>query len=169
MKQKIKQIWIDKELKFEEEKLKTWLNRNEIFYEPIMTYTSEQNEVAECLNELLTNTVRTIIIDAGLSENMWLKAIKTACYLLNWSPTFILLNNKISVQMWLKTVNKDRTVKPINLKHLKVYKSTAYMHISKKQHKKSKKFKSQSRQERLVEYEGWNQYWIWYSDTEKVV
>jgi len=71
--------------------------------------------------------------------------------------------------MWLKAVNKDETANPINLEHLKVYESTAYMHISKKQHKKSKKFKSQSRQERLVEYEGQNQYQIWYSDTEKVV
>jgi len=169
MKQKIKQIWIDNELKFKEEKLKTWLNRNEIFYEPIVMYTSEQNEVVKCSNELLTNTVRTMIIDAGLLKNMWSKAIKTACYLLNQSPIFTLLNSKILVQMWLKTVNKDETANPINLEHLKVYESTVYMHISKKWHKKSKKFKSWSRQERLIEYEGWNQYRIWYSDTEKVI
>jgi len=35
-----------------------------------MTYTSEQNEVAKCLNELLANTVRTMIIDADLLKNM---------------------------------------------------------------------------------------------------
>jgi len=140
--QKIKQIQIDNELKFREEKLKAWLNRNEIFYEPIVMYTSEQNEVVKCLNELLTNTVRIMIIDAGLLKNMWSEAIKTACYLLNWSSTFTLLNNKILVQMWLKAVNKDKTTNLINLEHLRVYESTAYMHISKKQHKKSGKFKS---------------------------
>jgi len=119
-----------------------------------VAYTSEQNEVAECSNELLTNTVRTMIINAGLLKNMWLKAIKTACYLLNQSPIFALSDNKISVQVWLKTVNKDETANLINLEHLRVYESTAYVHILKKQHKKSEKFKSQSRQERLVEYEG---------------
>jgi len=97
-----------------------------------VTYTSEQNEVAECSNELLANTVRIMIIDAGLSENMWLKAIKTACYLLNQSPISALSNNKISVQMWLKKVNKDGTANPINLEHLRVYESTTYVHILKK-------------------------------------
>jgi len=95
-------------------------------------YTSEQNEVVECLNELLANTVRIMIIDADSLKNMWLKAIKTACYLLNQSPISALLNSKILIQMWLKTVNKDGTANLINLEHLRVYESTAYMHISKK-------------------------------------
>ena len=60
-----------------------------------------------------------MLSDSGLSKKFWAEAIATACYLQNRMPT-ISVQNQTPYQAW--------TGKAPDLKHLRVFGSTAYAH-----------------------------------------
>jgi len=49
--------------------------------------TPQQNGVAERMNRTIMEKVQSMLSNFGLEKNFWAEAVKTACYLINRSPT----------------------------------------------------------------------------------
>ncbi|KAK0602044.1 hypothetical protein LWI29_029846 [Acer saccharum] len=64
-----------------------------------VTYTPQQNGVAERMNRTLAERIRAMLRTAGLSNSFWAEAAKTACYVINRSPS-IAIELKTPMEMW---------------------------------------------------------------------
>jgi hypothetical protein len=84
--------------------------------------TPEQNGAAERLNRTLVETIRAMLLDANLPHKFWAEAISTAAYLRNRSPTSA-VEGTTPHEAWYG--RKPR------VEHLRVFGSTAYVHIPK--------------------------------------
>ena len=95
---------------------------------------------------------RFILIDTGLSKELWLEIVNIVIYLFNQLPTQG-LNGKVSIEVLnrLLFLEQNQDFCP-NLNHLKIFNCTAYIHILKEKRKGSDKFDFQSCQECLVGY-----------------
>jgi hypothetical protein len=49
-------------------------------------YTPQQNGVVECMKKTLLERARSMLSNANLQQELWEKAVTTACYLVNRSP-----------------------------------------------------------------------------------
>ncbi|MCO5564407.1 hypothetical protein L7F22_018068 [Adiantum nelumboides] len=108
-------------------------------------YTPQQNGVAKRKNRTLFDAAMCMLKDNGLSNYSWAKAINTACYLMNQSPTKILKG--------ITPYKALHKVKP-KVHHLRVFGCSAFTHV---QDEKRKKLNDKSRRCILV----------WYSDVSK--
>lgn len=144
-----------------------WLRSLGITYETTVPYGPEQNGVAERSNGLLAAKARAMILDSGVSETLWPEAVRTACYLLNRLPTSALEDNKVPIQLLFESLNKDRSADPIDLRHLRCFGCTAYVHIPKEIRTTGAKFEPRSNKGILVGYEGRNQYRVWLPEKGK--
>jgi len=79
-----------------------------------------------------------------------------------------LKNNKISIQLLFKSLNKNESADLINLRHLQCFKCTVYMHILKKIWTTETKFEPWSNKKILVKYKERNQYRVWLSEKRKI-
>ena len=52
-----------------------------------MAYTPQQNGVAKRMNITLIERARAMLRTAGLPNSFWAEAAKTACYIVNRSPS----------------------------------------------------------------------------------
>ena len=104
-----------------------YLKGSGIRHELTIPKTPEQNGAAERLNRTLVETTRSMLLDAKLPQAFWAEAVSTAAYLRNRSPTSA-LENMTPHQAWYGR-------KP-GVEHLRVFGSTAYVHISKDSRKK---------------------------------
>lgn len=116
-------------------------------------HTPQQNGVAERMNRTLTEKARTMIITSGLDKSFWGEAVLTATYLINILPTSSLQINKTPYEMW-------HNKKP-QLKFLKVFGSTVYIHNK----TKKSKFDEKSFKGILVGYNP-NGYKVWNVNTK---
>ncbi|KAL5852379.1 hypothetical protein ACOSQ3_007497 [Xanthoceras sorbifolium] len=64
-----------------------------------VTYTPQQNGVAERMNRTLAERIRAMLRTAGLPNSFWAEAAKTACYVVNRSPSTA-INLKTPMEMW---------------------------------------------------------------------
>ncbi|KAH9656856.1 hypothetical protein KPL70_022839 [Citrus sinensis] len=64
-----------------------------------VAYTPQQNRVTERMNKTLTERIRTMLKTASLPNSFWVEAAKTACYILNRSPS-IVIGLKTAMEMW---------------------------------------------------------------------
>jgi len=85
-------------------------------------YTPQQNEVVERMNITLMDKARSMLSGAGLSQELWVEAIDTVCYLVNRSSTTALVD-KTPYEAW-------DSRRP-SLAHLKVFGCDAFMHVPK--------------------------------------
>ena len=51
------------------------------------------------MNETLTERIRDILRTAGLPNSFWAEAAKTACYIVNWSPSTA-IELKTEMEIW---------------------------------------------------------------------
>ena len=63
------------------------LKEEGIMYEPSAPYTKNQNGVSEHMNRTIMEKARSMLLEAGLPENLWAEAVNMAVYLHNRSPT----------------------------------------------------------------------------------
>lgn len=84
-------------------------------------YAPQLNGAAERMNRTLTEKMRSLLFDAGLEAKFWPKAIETAAYLINRSPSRTNPENKTPYEIWHGS-------KP-NLKNLKVFGAVAFRHV----------------------------------------
>ncbi|KAH9670574.1 hypothetical protein KPL70_017033 [Citrus sinensis] len=88
-----------------------------------VAYTPQQNRVAEQMNRTLTERIRAMLRTAGLPNSFWAEAAKTACYIVNRSP---------STAIGLKTTMKMWTGKPADYSYLYVFGCPVYDPITHK-------------------------------------
>ena len=84
---KLKALRTDNGGEFTSTEFNDYLKRECIRREFSVPKTPEQNSVAERLNRTLVESVRSMISDAKLPQKFWAKALSTAVYLRNRSPT----------------------------------------------------------------------------------
>ncbi|KAH9652502.1 hypothetical protein KPL70_027122 [Citrus sinensis] len=83
-----------------------------------MAYTPQQNGVAERMNRTLTERIRAMLKTAGLPNSFWAEAAKTACYIVNQSPSTA-IGLKTAMEMW--------TGKPAYYSYLYVFGCRVYV------------------------------------------
>ena len=64
-----------------------------------VAYTPQQNGVAERMNRTLLERARAMLQTAGLAKSFWAEAVKTACYVINRSPSTA-IGLKTPMEMW---------------------------------------------------------------------
>ena len=65
----------------------------------MIPYTPLKNGVVERMNRSLMERARSMLGGAGLEHKFWVKVVATTCYLLNHSPTVVLID-KIPMEAW---------------------------------------------------------------------
>jgi hypothetical protein len=85
--------------------------------------TPQQNGIAERKNRHLCESMRTLLHDANLLPSLWEEAIRTANYIANRGPHKA-LHQLTPFQLFTGT-------KP-NISHFRIFGSTAYIHIQKR-------------------------------------
>ncbi|KAH9678909.1 Integrase catalytic domain-containing protein [Citrus sinensis] len=83
-----------------------------------VAYTPQQNGVAERMNRTLTERIRAMLKTAGLPNSFWAEAAKTACYIVNRSPSTA-IGLKTAMEMW--------TEKPADYSYLHVFGCPVYV------------------------------------------
>nr|GEU68949.1 Gag-Pol polyprotein [Tanacetum cinerariifolium] len=81
-------------------------------------YTPQQNGVAKQMNRTLLERAREMLATTCLGKSFWAKAVNTACYVINRSP---------SIAVELKTLMKMWTGKPVNYSDLHIFGSPVYV------------------------------------------
>ena len=66
-----------------------------------MAYTPQQNGVAKRMNKTLTERIRAMLRTVGLPNSFWEEAAKTACYIVNRSPSTA-VGLKTAMEMWTR-------------------------------------------------------------------
>nr|KYP42748.1 Retrovirus-related Pol polyprotein from transposon TNT 1-94 [Cajanus cajan] len=83
-----------------------------------VAHTPQQNGVAERMNRTLLERTRAMLRTAGLAKSFWAEAVKTACYLINRSPSTA-IGLKTPMEMW--------NGKPSNYSSLHVFGCPVYV------------------------------------------
>uniref|UniRef100_A0A2N9GLP2 Gag-Pol polyprotein n=1 Tax=Fagus sylvatica TaxID=28930 RepID=A0A2N9GLP2_FAGSY len=83
-----------------------------------VAYTPQQNGVAERMNRTLLERTRAMLRTAGMAKTFWAEAVKTACYVINRSPSTA-IDLKTPMEMW--------TGKPADYSHLHTFGSPVYV------------------------------------------
>lgn len=110
--EKVKVLRTDNGKEYVNRQLENFLRENGIIHQTTVTYTPEQNGVAERLNRTIVEKARSMLQDSNLSERYWGEAVSTATYLKNRSPTMAVPN---------MTPEEAWTGKKPDLGHLKVF------------------------------------------------
>jgi hypothetical protein len=79
------------------------------------------------MNRTIVEKVRCMLKMAKLPKHFWGEAVRTACYLINMSPS-VPLKFEIPERVWSK--------KNVSYSHLRVFGCKAYVHIPKEQRSK---------------------------------
>lgn len=128
---KIIHLYIDNGTEYLSNEMKEYCKDNGISYHLTIPYTPHQNGVAERLIRTLTEKARTLLIESQLNLKFWGEAILTATYLLNITPSRSLQGDKTPYERW-------HNKKP-QLKFLRCFGSTVYVHKKFKESKFDKK------------------------------
>ncbi|KAH9670424.1 hypothetical protein KPL70_016984 [Citrus sinensis] len=83
-----------------------------------VAYTPQQNGVAKRMNRTLTERIRVMLKTAGLPNSFWAEAAKTACYIVNRSPSTA-IGLKTAMEMW--------TGKPADYSYLHAFGCPVYV------------------------------------------
>eukprot|EP00253_Pinus_taeda_P004835 PITA_04835 len=101
---------------------KEYCNRFGIKHEKTMPGTAQQNGDAERMNCSIMEKMQSMLSNSSLEKNFWVEPVRTACYLINRSPTTALVGG-IPEEVW--------TGKKLNYSHLKIFGFEAFVHIPK--------------------------------------
>ena len=137
---KVSNLYYDNGREYLSNKMKDYCVEKGISYHLTVPYTPQLNGVSERMVRTITEKGRTFFSDAKLNKVFWGEAVLTATYLINRTPTKALKYNKLKAQ----------------LKYLKVFGSTVYVHNK----TRKAKFDDKSWKGILVGYEP-NGYKVW--------
>jgi len=119
---KMKILHTDNGDKYVSTKFDDYLKSEWIRHERTVPKTPEQNGVVERMNRILVETVQSMLIEAKHPHSFWAKALSTAVYLRNRSPTK-LLESMTPFEAW----NEEKPT----VDYLHVFGSEAYSHVAK--------------------------------------
>lgn len=125
--QKLRAIRTDNGGEYVSTKFNDYLESNGIRHELTVPKTPQQNGTAERMNRTLVETVRSMMLHAGLPNKFWAEALSTATYLKNRSPTKA-VENVTPYEAW--------TGEKPDVSHLRVFGCDAYAHIPKDERRK---------------------------------
>ena len=117
---KIKRLQTDNGLEYCSKKFKDFCKSKGIARHRTVTYTPQQNGLAERMNRTLIERVRCMLLNLSLSKGFWADAVTTATYLINRSP---------STALGFKTPQEIWSRKPPDLSNLRIFGCPAYAHI----------------------------------------
>ncbi|KHJ43238.1 integrase core domain protein [Trichuris suis] len=69
------------------QELKSYFEDEGIEHQTTVSYTAQQNGLAERKNRSLTEIAKCMLLDAGLQNRFWGEAVRTAAYLQNHLPS----------------------------------------------------------------------------------
>jgi hypothetical protein len=121
-------------------------------------YTPQKNGVEERMNRTLMEKTRCMPSGARLGKELWAEAVRTACYLINRSPSST-LEDKTPQEVW--------TGKKPFLTHLKVFGCEAHVHVPKENG--CKLYKKVEKCIFIGYKDGLKGYKLWKPETKKVV
>jgi transposase InsO family protein len=107
-------------------RLKNYLKQEGIKLQTTVSYSPAQNGVAERKNRSIIETVKCMLLDAGLSQQYWGEAVMTAVYLQNRLPTKATV--KTPFELW-------HGEKP-DLSHIRIFGCKAFAYIPKEKRTK---------------------------------
>lgn len=136
--------------------MKDYCVQRGISYHLTVPRTPQLNGVSERMVRTITEKARTMLSGAGLDKAFWGEAVLTATYLINLTPTKALKQDKTPYELWHG--------KRPQVKYLKIFGSTVYIHNK----TRKTKFDEKSWKGILVGYEP-NGYKVWCVKTEKFV
>ena len=84
--QKIKRLRSDRGGEYDTNSLTFFCEKNGIRHETTAPYTPQQNGIAKRKNYTLKKMINAMLISLGLPDNMWEKALLTACFILHKIP-----------------------------------------------------------------------------------
>ncbi|KAL0545142.1 hypothetical protein IC582_020288 [Cucumis melo] len=117
---KIKYLRTDNGLEFVNNKFNNFCKSEGITRHFTVTYTPQQNGLAERFNKTIMEHTRCLLTNASLPLKFWGEAAQTTCYLINRS-----LSNALN----LKTPHEVWIGKAPSLDHLGVFGCTTYTHV----------------------------------------
>ncbi|KAH9682681.1 hypothetical protein KPL71_027445 [Citrus sinensis] len=117
---KIKRLRTDNGLEFCNKQFDDFCKLNGIARHKTVSYTPQQNGLAERMNRTLMDKVRCLLIHSKLPQTLWAETLMTACYLVNRSLSSA-LNFKTPVEMW--------SGRAANYSNLKIFGCPAYAHV----------------------------------------
>ncbi|KAH9707030.1 Integrase catalytic domain-containing protein [Citrus sinensis] len=123
-----------------------------------VAYTPQQNGVAERMNRTLTERIRAMLRTASLPNSFWAEAVKTACYIVNRSPSTA-IGLKTAMEMW--------TGKPADYSYLHAFGCPVYVMYNVQERTK---LDAKSRRCIFLGYaDGVKGYRLWDPTTHKIV
>src|SRR3954469_16406153 len=135
-----------------------YLRQNGIQHQTTAPYTPQQNGVAERFNRTVIEMSRTMLHTAKLSYDFWAEAVNTATYIRNRCISKALDNNITPEELW--SGNKP------NIRHLRIFGSTAYVLIKDHQHK----FHPKAKKCLFLGYESNSKaYRLWCQDENRII
>lgn len=139
------------------QEMKQYLAAQGIVLENTAPFTPQQNGKSERDNRTIVESARTMIQARNLPLSLWAEAVNTAVYVLNRALSST-SNGKTPYEIW--------TGKAPSVSHLRVFGSTAFVHIDKQFRKK---FDSKAKKMILVGYQGDStNYRLYNPNTKKV-
>lgn len=94
--------------------------KNKIRREKIVPNISQQNSLAEQMNQTIVERARSMRLHVGLPNQFWANVVNTTSYLLNWGPS-VPLDGGLPEEAWTKN--------EVNIKYLRVFGRMAYVHV----------------------------------------
>ncbi|KAH9751148.1 hypothetical protein KPL71_014161 [Citrus sinensis] len=123
-----------------------------------VAYTPQQNGVAERMNRTLTKRIRAMLRTVGLPNSFWEEAAKTACYIVNRSPSTA-IRLKTAMEMWIE--------KPADYSYLHAFGCPVYVMYNAQERTK---LNAKSRRCIYLGYaDGVKGYCLWDSTAHKIV
>ncbi|KAD7478385.1 hypothetical protein E3N88_01521 [Mikania micrantha] len=118
---KVKKLRTDNGLEFCNSEFNHYCKKYGIARHLTVVGTSQQNGLAERMNETLLNKVRYLLFGCGMPKKFWAEALYTTAGLVNLSP---------SSALGMLTPTEKWSGKPGDYKRLRVFGCLAYAHVS---------------------------------------
>ncbi|KAH9753878.1 Integrase catalytic domain-containing protein [Citrus sinensis] len=115
---KIKCLRTDNDGEYTDGEFLAFCKQKDIQRQFTVAYTPQQNRVAERMNKTLTERIRAMLKTTDLPNLFWAEPTKTACYIVNRSP---------STAIGLKTAMEIWTGKPADYSYLHVFGCPVYV------------------------------------------
>lgn len=126
-KKTIKVLRSDNGLEYCNKEFDNYLKGAGIIHQKTNPYTPQQNGLCERFNRTIVEKARCLLFDANLGKEFWGEATNTAVYLQNRSVAAA-LSNKTPYEIW--------TGCQPDISHIRIFGSTAMVHVAKEKRKK---------------------------------
>lgn len=119
---RIKILRTDNGREYVNKEFERYMKKSGIKHQFTITYTPQQNGVAERENRTIIEKAKNMLFEAELPKIYWAEAVATAVYLTNRSPNSS-IGNKMPEELWSGSTP--------SLTHLKTFGCRAYAHVPK--------------------------------------